>query len=360
LKKILLLGPLTSGHLQKWISPCYKDFEFVFFTLHDSILPDNFSASKVYRFPRITNTRLDFLLAIPYLQYVVFKCQPNIIYSSFLSSYGLLGASIFTRVSRILATWGTDVNGKPQSSWVLKLLINRLIKNYCWINAPAEHIKDKLIKLGAKADLISVFQYGIDISQYPIKTEALNQGLPVKFLSIRNWGKLYNIESILRGYSIFSNKYNVSSELTIIGKGTDSEERSLITLMESLDFNSSKVNFVGFVDRDSLNNLLLSNDVVISIPSMDGTPLSLLESMYVGLLPIVSNIDANIEWVHENCGVYTAYDDVYDVANSLFVATGLIKSNVISSIQEKNRNLVIKKADYSTNTKKLKRVFDNL
>jgi hypothetical protein len=179
-------------------------------------------------------------------------------------------------------------------------------------------------------------------------------------LSIRNWGKLYNIEAILRGFSIYSNKYNVTSELTIIGKGTASEESSLINLIGSLDFNSCKVNFVGFVDRASLNKLLLSNDVVISIPSMDGTPLSLLESMYVGLLPLVSNIDANIEWVHEKCGVYTAYDDIYDIANSLFDATELIKSNEFYSIQESNRNLVIRKADYSTNTKKLKRVFDEL
>lgn len=48
-----------------------------------------------------------------------------------------------------------------------------------------------------------------------------------------------------------------------------------------------------------VGNLLYKNDVFISIPSSDSTSVSLLEAMCCGLFPIVSDLPANREWIHD-------------------------------------------------------------
>lgn len=359
MKKILLVAPLSPGHLQKWIKPFLNEYEFIFFTLHDVDLPEEYARFTKYKMPSITGTRFDFILAWPYLQLVSIKHSPDVIYASFLSSYGLLVALLFSNSKKYLSAWGTDVNGMKNKKYFFKFIVRSLINKFDWVNAPAKHMKFKLVKLGLDQKKIDVFQYGVDTSflqEKKIKLSSEREKGEIKFISIRNWAKLYNIESIIKGYSHFCNHSELPSQLTIVGKGTVLEERDILSLIDSLSFQNGEVNLIGFVDKYRLNSLLIENDVVISVPSMDGTPLSLLEAMYVGLLPIVSKIDANLEWIKNDCGVFT---DDHNISFGFDRAKEMFFSSEIGTILNANRQIVLEKADYETNTKKLKLKFDS-
>lgn len=357
-KKVLVVGPLSSGHIQKWISPFIDDFEFVFFTLHNTDLPKDFNHCQVINFPRLTNTRLDFFLAIPFLQYYVLKLKPNLLHANFLSSYGILSAFVASKCNKILSTWGTDVNGKTQSNVFLRLIIKKALSKYLWINAPAKHIKKKLIALDCHEDKIDVFQYGIDFENYPIK-QYFNKG-NVKYLSIRNWDALYNIDVIIKAYSLFCQKNSLASELTIIGRGDSGQEIRIKQLINSHNYNLGKVNLIGFIGRDKLMEILLDSDIVISIPSMDGAPLSLLEALYVGLFPVVSDIDANHEWLELGNAVFVNPDSVDSSVEGFEQAYKKIKLNKTRVGIESKRLRVSSKASYYTNTSRLKSVYNDL
>ena len=177
----------------------------------------------------------------------------------------------------------------------------------------------------------------------------------IKFLSVRNWDELYNITSVIRGYSIFCQNSKVDTELTIIGKEGQISQHMLTNLIDSLSFNNGKVNVIGFVAFAEMNELLVNHDVVISVPSMDGTPLSLLEAMYVGLLPLVSDIDANREWLDEECAIFSEPDELqFAFEKSLYFIND--DKKLIAAL-ERNRINVTRNANYVTNTEKLDRLF---
>ncbi|MGI2095255.1 glycosyltransferase [Shewanella oncorhynchi] len=362
MKKIFLVAPLSSGHLQKWLLPFANDYEFIFFTLHPHDLPDEFKNCKVFKFPRLTGTKFDFILSIPYLQFAIIKSKPSLIYASFLSSYGLITALAFSRCRKILSTWGTDVNGKPQQSYFFALIIKMLITKFEWINAPADHIKNKLIQLGAKDDKIEVFQYGIDFSSYKLKENNVKDVTDdiVRFISIRNWDALYNIKNIISAYSHFCQKQLMKTELNILGKGNSKQHEEILSLVSRLNFKLGKVNVVGFVNKDELVEHLFRNDVVVSVPSMDGTPLSLLESMYVGLIPIVSKIDANNEWVNPKFGFFADPSSIENLSESLSSAFECVVNNQHHEMIKENRLKVKLSSDYHANTNRLNDVFKDM
>lgn len=358
MKKIFLVAPLSSGHLQKWLLPFSNDYEFVFFTLHPQELPKEFKNCKVFKFPRLTGTKLDFVLSIPYLQFAIMKSKPSLIYASFLSSYGLIAALSFSKCSKILSTWGTDVNGKPQESYLFSLIIKMLINRFDWINAPADHIKNKLVLLGAQTDKIDVFQYGIDFSMYKLKEN--NNVDTVKFLSIRNWDSLYNIKNIIMAYSRFCQNRLAKTELNILGKGNAKQRNEILSLISNLDFKFGKVNVVGFVNKSELVEHLFRNDIVVSVPSMDGTPLSLLESMYVGLIPVVSKIDANYEWVEQELGFFADPSSVESLSESFLSVFDCVVHNAHHEIIKRNRLKVKLSSDYYINTNRLNDVLKRM
>ncbi|MBQ0330556.1 hypothetical protein J9231_22265, partial [Providencia rettgeri] len=197
MKTILVVSPLTSGHMQKWIYPIRKDYKFIFFTLHNTMLSDDFIDCEIISCPRITNTRLDFIIAIPYLQFVILKKKPDLIFSCFLSSYGLMTSFTKTKSKKILSVWGTDVNGKTLNNKFINFFVKKTKNKFHWINSPAFHIKKKLVDLGFPSNRIDVFQYGINIPEYKTKKKE-NSALPIKLLSIRNWDDLYNIDYIIK------------------------------------------------------------------------------------------------------------------------------------------------------------------
>lgn len=361
MKKILVLAPVSSGHIQKWLFNSLDDFEIFVFTLH----PGQFSYShpnlKVFNCKRITSTRLDFMLALIPLSRFIKRVKPDLVYSSFLSSYGILGALIKFNGPKLLSTWGTDVNGKPNKYWLVRKLCSFALSKYDWINAPAVHIKRKLISLGAPEEKIEVFQYGIDLDYYFKSKKDFTKRCcsTLKFISIRNWDDLYNVKNIILSYSKFClENHNLESTLYVVGRGSHEQQNKLKSLISSMSYGKGGVELLGFLVQDELVSLLNKSDAVISIPSMDGTPLSLLESMYLGLYPIVSDIDANREWLSEESSAIVKFDDLDSIKSGFEKSFQKLNVQRDYSYVEVNRSLVVDKADFNKNTLRLKRTFE--
>jgi len=357
-KKVLIVGPLSSGHIQNWIMPFLDEYQFIFFTLHNTELSAEFSDCKTINFPRVTGTRLDFLFAIPFLQYCVNKYRPDLIHGHFLSSYGLMLAPIYAKCKKVLSIWGTDINGKVSTNSTLKFLAKGAIQRYAKINAPANHMADKLLDLGAKKEQIDVFQYGIKLESYP--TKEVNRKNDVRFLSIRNWDELYNIENVIKAYHEFGRQFQGKSELIIVGRSTPERSAGIQHLADKCSTEHAKVTIAGFLNKEQLLALIANSDVVVSVPTMDGLPLSVLEAMYVGLYPLVSDIDANRELFDDAQATFVNASEIEQIVNGYHKSTQLVTSSQLAQVLERNRQYVIEHASYDKNTKKLKAIYDSL
>jgi glycosyltransferase involved in cell wall biosynthesis len=68
-------------------------------------------------------------------------------------------------------------------------------------------------------------------------------------------------------------------------------------------------------------------DLFVSIPTRDGTPLSLLEAMVLGLFPIVSTIDANKELLNNGVSEFVNYKGSLSLSESLERASASLESD---------------------------------
>ncbi|PSV54775.1 hypothetical protein C9J45_04280 [Photobacterium sp. GB-1] len=289
-----------------------------------------------------------------YFQYIIYKEKPDLVYTSFLSSYGILTSFLKFKCKSILSVWGTDVNGKVQNNIILQVLAKKALKSFYKINSPAEHIRNKLILLGAEPEKIDIFQYGIEFEKYQKKDKFDIDGT-VKIISIRNWDDLYNIENVILAFDLFTKENKFDCELILVGKGNQYKTSKIKKLLEKID--NDRIILKGFLPQKQLSYELNTSNIVISIPSMDGTPLSLLEALYVGLCPILSNIDANLEWVDKQHGFYVDPKQIASIKRA-------IEKSVSSMIDEENDNLLIAnrhiveaKASYKQNTNRLENLF---
>jgi glycosyltransferase involved in cell wall biosynthesis len=105
------------------------------------------------------------------------------------------------------------------------------------------------------------------------------------FISTRALNKLYNIDIILDAFSIIQ-KEIPNASLTILGDGTERENLKSKCLLEKIE----NVHFIGKVLNQNVPDYLKKNDFLLSAPSIDNFPISILEAFENELLVISSNV----------------------------------------------------------------------
>lgn len=350
MKKIFIVGPLISQHIQCWYanSEDIDSDDLSLFTIHKGGSKLH-KKIKEYSFS-FFNNKIDFLVFLPFFILLWWLIRPKVTNFHFLSSYGLMSLFI-PKKNLILNTWGSDVNLVYASNNRFKKYIVKLaLRRFAWINTPAEHMKTKLIALGADPDKIEVFQYGIEIDNQDVYKKIKKENEKVIFVSNRNWQDLYNIQYIVSGFAEYKSKNNTNTFLHVYGRGSKVEEDVIRSCLKKYNKEVlSSIIFMGYTAKKDMLEKMVTSDVYVSIPSRDGAPLSLLEAMALGLYPIVSSIDANHEWILHNNGLFIQEaSNVKEIAQAIKKSVDIIFSNNRNYVKN-NYNIVKNKANISAN-----------
>lgn len=105
------------------------------------------------------------------------------------------------------------------------------------------------------------------------------------FICIRSHEEIYNIPCILRAFKQVQESVP-NATLTLVGDGSLHNDLLLLTSRMKL----SNITFTGRVDNKSIYSYLDKADIMLSSPTVDNMPVSLLEAMNAGLLVISSNV----------------------------------------------------------------------
>lgn len=105
------------------------------------------------------------------------------------------------------------------------------------------------------------------------------------FICIRSHEELYNIPCILRAFQQVLAQLPEST-LTLVGNG--SQHNALAEMVKELVL--TNVTFTGRVDNKEIYHHLNEADILLSSPTIDNMPVSLLEAMNAGLLVISSRV----------------------------------------------------------------------
>ena len=189
--------------------------------------------------------------------------------------------------------------------------------------ANAPKIPELRKRLLFTAAAIAVYRLGVAIPTPGIDTQAFRpdgagggaaRGDRLRILWTRMLEPLYDPATFLRALGLLGRR-GVDFEATVAGSGP------LRGDMESLARElgvADRVRFVGWVPPDQLPSLYRGHDAYVSLSRSDSTSQSLLEAMGSGVVPVVSDIDGNREWVlHRERGLLVPPEDDVAVACAL-------------------------------------------
>ena len=197
-------------------------------------------------------------------------------YVGFFSA--ILGVTVARRLGkRCVCTYhgGGAESFFNRYTWLVKRYLNRTDANIVLSGFLAEVFD----KYGIKYQIIPNILEADD-SHYRKRTT-----VSPRFISVRNLEPLYNIQCIIRAFSLVKKKFN-DAELYIMSDG--SERHKLEELVRELGIKD--ICFLGWVPNEKVYDYLDKVDIFVSMPKIDNQPMSIIEAFKCGLLVISSRV----------------------------------------------------------------------
>jgi glycosyltransferase involved in cell wall biosynthesis len=174
------------------------------------------------------------------------------------------------------------------------------------------------------------------------------------FITTRNHESIYNVELVIKSFLDAS----VSGSKLLVA-GTGSQTELLKQVVASNVSSGIEVEFLGRLTSEEMVEALLRSNFYISAALVDGSSVSLLEAMALGLVPIVPNLPGNREWVGDGAGymfdlntpklIELIREVSKDSSNSLNTSMSILASESIAQ-----------NGDWARNSKLLRTIYEDL
>jgi len=293
--KLLFLSDASSFHTKRWVNYFVdKGYECYLASLEKS---QGTKATEIFISPKTEFSFLKYILALSEIKNLIQNINPDLVNAHFVPNYGLLGA-LSKRKPLVVSTWGSDVLISPKKSPFHRLRAKYVLSKADLVTCDGANLLKELMELGVPEEKIVLAPMGVE--RRLLKERSSNSQLKDKdeiiFLSTRGLEPVYDLKTLIEAVPLIIQKTDKKAKFWITGLG--SQEQELKKLASKLKVEKN-VEFKGYVNREDLEVLFLKADLYISTSLSDSTSVSLLEAMASGLLPVITNIPGNREWIED-------------------------------------------------------------
>lgn len=301
--KILYIAPANSIHTYRWVKFFHEKGNEIILVSSEKPLFD-FSFLDFYQIETpYKSFKLNMLKGIFKIFKIIRKLKPDIIHVHYIRRLGWIPA-ILNFNPLVITPWGSDLLQESAFENKLSKFLTKLSFKKSDLVTGDSYTLIKIAKdFGAKnTELIT---FGVEENKF-FKLD--NQYLKEKFsfpsdsfiiLSPRALTPLYNTDKIVLAFAEISKIYN-DIYLIVLDYNTNNNYKSeLENLINTLNL-SNKVKLMKELKHEDLNEIYNLSDLIVSIPTTDGTPATFFESMLCGI-PIISiNLTAYDGIVEDN------------------------------------------------------------
>jgi len=366
--KICFIGDGTSIHTQRWIDYLSKTNDIFLVTTK----PDKKIKVKQYilkgnnpLFSKGSNYRVCYSFnAIKQLKKIIRKEKPDVVHAHFVSHYGVLAAFAKAR-PLVLSTLGSDVFVAPKKSFIINFLVKYALRHADIIHVHTKYLKGYISKF-VNADKIRLIPWGADLKpfkkDYSKEIRKLKKRLNIKnqkiILSYRRLDSYFNMDKIIKSIPAIIKKHPDVILVFMWGSADKSYEKKMGDLVKKLKI-SKYVRFAGYEETRNVPPYLKMADIMIMIPPTEGGSISLFESMACGLIPVVSDIPTNQEWIKDGYNGFLVNVDNQDAIN-LKISKALSNIRLKGKFYKINKAMVQNKGDFDRNMLKVYQIYKEL
>lgn len=298
---------------------------------------------------------LNFILTVPQVKKILKNLSPEILNAHFASAYGFTGALSGFR-PLVVSCWGSDILISPRKSFARKLRVKYVLKNADLLTCDGQDLSNAIQKLGAEKERIIVSPMGVDQEMLKKSKDRESSKEEFVILSARKLDPVYDLKTLLLAASEVKKIYRGKVKFLITGEGSQKER--LVRLSRKLRMDHS-VEFTGFLPRKNFLEVLGKADLYVSTSLSDSTSVALLEAMALGLIPIVTDIPGNREWIKqgENGFLFSPKDSRTLSEKIVFCIRNFDKLDIA---RNKNLSLIKNRALWEDNMRKVEESFSQL
>lgn len=352
--KICFLGDAGSIHLRRWVEYFRDNNHQVSIISFRNAQIKNVDVRFVGEDLNIDSGggNFKYLKKIKTIKKIIKEINPDIINAHYLTSYGLIGALIKDR-HLVVSTWGSDILVTPKRNIIYKKLTQYVLKKSDLVTSDSNFMSEEIVRLGYDKNKIITRPMGIDPNYFNLQGR-INQRNKY-LLSMRTLCDNSNIDIIIKA---FKKLYEQDSKVKLIITNSGDKKDEVLKLINELKLNEA-IEYLGFVDRNMVVELLKKADIFISIPTSDSTSVTLLEAMACGILPIVSDLPANNEWITDGENGLVL-DQISEEALYKCMDKGILEYELVNKAREKNAQIIKERAIWRDNMDYINMIYRSL
>lgn len=228
--------------------------------------------------------------------------NPDVMNSHAVNHGGYIGvASGFH--PHVMSAWGSDILLHPKRSPVHRAQTALALRAADWLLSDSVELHDAMDALGGKHPHNEVLQFGVDVNHFsPVADGAafrrklgVDAATPLAF-SPRVMSPLYNQDVMVEAWPVVLAKAP-NAKLALLRFHPEPEfEGRMRARAAALGIEGSII-WPEPLTYAELPQAYAGSDVVISIPSSDGTPVTVLEAMACGAQVVACDLPALRDWV---------------------------------------------------------------
>lgn len=302
--------------------------------------------------PATDSSRTPYLKAILPVRRAIAQSKPDIVFALYLSSAGVV-ASFAGHPRLVVSARGCDVNrwiNVPPwpAVFYAQAKVARLVHTVSRPLADTLHLRAKVPR-----SKLFVSPLGIDCSLFAPADPDKRPG-SCRLICTRSHDPVYDQPTLVKALGLLAARSQPCH--LVFAHPRKAEETKRVVQEAGLQ---SRVTFMPGYQLSELPELLAGHDIYVSASIRDGTSSSLLEAMATGLFPVVSDIEANREWIEDGVnGLLFPVGDADALAQQLQRASA--DRELVRRAGRLNPMLVRHRGDLVTQTRALLDRFESL
>jgi glycosyltransferase involved in cell wall biosynthesis len=280
------------------------------------------------------------------LRYLLWRIRPDLVHVHWAHFGGAVrrvwGGPL------VVTAWGSDVYLRSSYSVRQWSELCDGVLGADLVTADSDDLVRTIVRsVGADPCRVEMVQWGVDTDLFvrhgpDLRGQLGLQGRKV-ILSARNFTPIYNQETVVTAFSKVLLR-QPAAFLLMKSYGGDPDYIARIRQQISSMGLDDHIRVIDTVPYEEMPALYRTADVTVSIPFSDAMPMSVLEAMSVGSIPVVSDLASLREWVRDGeNGFLVDSKDVDGVARCVMRA---LKGE--DSLREAARQLVVTTASQRT------------
>lgn len=295
---------------------------------------------------------------------IVRQVQPDLLHTHQITSAGWLGAAAGYHPLLVQA-WGSDLLVGPQRYWAHRQLARWVLRQADYVLCVSESLARAARALGADPARLEVTPMGVDTGVFcpanasSARRTELGLGPGPVVISIRAMRPLYNPLDIAQAIPRILEQV-AAAQFLILTYSYDPDVLSEFQSIVQKGGASHAVHYVGAQpDDNAIAELYRLADIAVSVPSSDGTPLSVLEAMACGVPLVLSDVPSLHEWVqHEREALFVPTGDVEAISAAIL---RMLRNDLLrQSLARNGTRLVRQRAGRGLSMRRVEEIYHKL